>query len=77
MVVIDAAIRLIPGVLGDEQSAVAESLSKPGWLEYPQFTRPRVFRGLEVPEILLSGNHGAIADWRREQSELQSRKREN
>jgi tRNA (guanine37-N1)-methyltransferase len=77
MVVIDAAIRLIPGVLGDEQSAVAESHSQPGWLEYPQFTRPRVFRGLEVPEILLSGNHGAIADWRREQSELQSRKREN
>jgi tRNA (guanine37-N1)-methyltransferase len=76
MVVIDAAIRLIPGVLGDEQSAVDESHSQPGRLEYPQFTRPRVFRGLEVPEILLSGNHGAIADWRREQSQLQSRRQD-
>ncbi len=77
MVVIDAAIRLIPGVLGDEQSAVAESHSQPGWLEYPQFTRPRVFRGLEVPDILVGGNHGAIADWRRKQSELRSRTSEN
>lgn len=74
MVVIDSVIRLIPGVLGDEQSAVDESHSQPGRLEYPQFTRPRVFRGLEVPEILLSGNHSAVANWRREQSELRSRK---
>jgi tRNA (guanine37-N1)-methyltransferase len=74
MVVIDAVIRLIPGVLGDEQSAADESHSEEGRLEYPQFTRPRVFRGLEVPEILLSGNHQAIAKWRREQSELRSRK---
>lgn len=72
MVVIDSVIRLIPGVLGDEQSAADESHSEPGRLEYPQYTRPRVFRGLEVPEILLSGNHGAIADWRREQSKKQS-----
>ena len=77
MVVIDAVIRLIPGVLGDEQSAADESHSEPGRLEYPQFTRPRVFRGLEVPEILLSGNHGAIADWRREQSEKRSREHQN
>jgi tRNA (guanine37-N1)-methyltransferase len=74
MVVIDAVIRLIPGVLGDEQSAIDESHSEPGRLEYPQYTRPRAFRGLEVPEILLSGNHGAIANWRQEQSEARSRK---
>ena len=75
MVVIDAVIRLIPGVLGDEQSAADESHSEEGRLEYPQFTRPRVFRGLEVPEILLGGNHGAIAAWRREESEKRSRER--
>jgi tRNA (guanine37-N1)-methyltransferase len=73
MVVIDAVIRLIPGVLGDEQSAADESHSEPGRLEYPQFTRPRVFRGLEVPEVLLSGNHAAVAQWRREQSERRSK----
>ena len=74
MVVIDAVIRLIPGVLGDDQSAVDESHSEAGRLEYPQFTRPRNFRGLEVPEILLSGNHAAVAKWRREQSEKRSGK---
>jgi len=73
MVVIDAVIRLIPGVLGDEQSAADESHSEEGRVEYPQFTRPRVFRGLEVPEILLGGNHAAIARWRREQSEQRSK----
>jgi len=77
MVIIDAVIRLIPGVLGDEQSAADESHSEPGRLEYPQFTRPRNFRGLEVPEILLSGNHKAVADWRREQSEKRTRERHN
>ena len=75
MVVIDTVIRLIPGVLGDEQSAADESHSEEGRLEYPQFTRPRVFRGLEVPDVLLSGNHGAVARWRREQSELRSRRK--
>jgi tRNA (guanine37-N1)-methyltransferase len=75
MVVIDTVIRLIPGVLGDEQSAADESHSEDGRLEYPQYTRPRVFRGLEVPEILLSGNHQAVAKWRREQSDLRSRER--
>jgi tRNA (guanine37-N1)-methyltransferase len=74
MVIIDAVIRLIPGVLGDEQSAADESHSEEGRLEYPQFTRPRSFRGLEVPEILLSGNHGAVAKWRQEQSEKRSKK---
>jgi tRNA (guanine37-N1)-methyltransferase len=75
MVVIDTVIRLIPGVLGDEQSAADESHSEEGRVEYPQYTRPRVFQGLEVPEILLSGNHQAVAKWRREQSELRSRER--
>jgi tRNA (guanine37-N1)-methyltransferase len=73
MVLIDTVIRLIPGVLGDEASAADESHSEEGRLEYPQYTRPRVFRGLEVPEILLSGNHQAVAKWRQEQSELRSR----
>ena len=73
MVVIDAVIRLVPGVLGDESSAVDESHSEPGRLEYPQYTRPREFRGMAVPEVLLSGDHGAIARWRLEQSESRSR----
>lgn len=75
MVVIDAVIRLIPGVLGDEASAADESHSETGRIEYPQFTRPRNFRGLDVPDVLLSGNHQAIAKWRQQQSELRSRKR--
>jgi tRNA (guanine37-N1)-methyltransferase len=74
MVVIDTVIRLVPGVLGDELSAADESHSEEGRLEYPQYTRPRVFRGLEVPEVLLSGNHQAVAKWRREQSELRTRR---
>jgi tRNA (guanine37-N1)-methyltransferase len=74
MVVIDTVIRYVPGVLGDEGSVTEESHSEPGRLEYPQYTRPRVFRDMEVPEILLSGNHPAIARWRREQSELRSKK---
>jgi tRNA (guanine37-N1)-methyltransferase len=65
MVVMDAVIRLIPGVLGDSQSAVDESFGPDGGLEYPQYTRPRTFRSLSVPEILLSGDHAAIAEWRR------------
>jgi tRNA (guanine37-N1)-methyltransferase len=77
MVVIDTVIRLIPGVLGDEQSAADDSHSEPGRIEYPQFTRPRVFRGLEVPEVLLSGNHQAIAKWREEQSKLRSQRNTN
>ena len=66
MVVIDAVVRLIPGVLGDAQSAIDESFGPDGGLEYPQFTRPRVFRGLAVPEVLLSGDHSAIARWRQQ-----------
>jgi tRNA (guanine37-N1)-methyltransferase len=76
MVVIDTVIRLIPGVLGDEGSAADESHSAPGRIEYPQYTRPRVFRGLAVPEVLLSGNHGAVARWREEQSRLRTVNRE-
>lgn len=75
MVVIDSVIRLVPGVLGDEQSAADESHSEDGRLEYPQYTRPRVFRGLEVPDVLLSGNHQAVAKWRREQSDRRTRER--
>jgi tRNA (guanine37-N1)-methyltransferase len=66
MVVVDAVMRLIPGVLGDAESAVDESFGPDGGLEYPQYTRPREFRGRTVPEILLSGDHAAIARWRRE-----------
>jgi tRNA (guanine37-N1)-methyltransferase len=74
MVVIDTVIRFVPGVLGDDASAEEESHSVPGRLEYPQYTRPRVFRGMAVPDILLSGNHPAIARWREEQSEVRSRR---
>jgi tRNA (guanine37-N1)-methyltransferase len=67
MVVVDAVVRLIPGVLGSGESLLYESHTG-GLLEYPQYTRPEVFRSWSVPEILLSGNHGEIARWRREQS---------
>jgi tRNA (guanine37-N1)-methyltransferase len=66
MVVIDAVVRLIPGVLGDLQSVVDESFGPGGGLEYPQYTRPRVFRGRGVPDVLTSGDHAAIARWRSE-----------
>src|SRR5205814_7737920 len=61
MVVIDAVVRLIPGVLGDAQSAIDESFGPDGGLEYPQYTRPRVYRESAVPKVLLSGVHAAIA----------------
>jgi tRNA (guanine37-N1)-methyltransferase len=67
MVIIDAVVRLIPGALGDEDSAKDDSFSE-GLLEYPQYTRPEVFRGMKVPDILLSGDHKKIADWRKEQA---------
>src|SRR5262249_2744827 len=74
MVVIDTVVRYVPGVLGDADSVIEESHSdEPGRLEYPQYTRPRGFRGLTVRAILLGGDQGAIARWRREQSELRSR----
>jgi len=67
MVVIDAVSRLLPGVLGDDESSVDESFAA-GLLEYPQYTRPADFRGMSVPPVLLSGDHGRVAQWRREQS---------
>ncbi len=67
MVIIDAVVRKLPGVLGDEGSAVDESFYD-GLLEYPQYTRPAVFRDMQVPDVLRSGNHAAIDKWRREQS---------
>ncbi len=76
MVVVDAVIRLIPGVLGDEQSSHDDSFSTGNrLLEFPQYTRPREYRGLTVPEILLSGDHEAIARWRKEQSLERTRSR--
>jgi tRNA (guanine37-N1)-methyltransferase len=74
MVVVDAVTRLLPGVLGDEASAVDESFSH-GLLEYPQYTRPAEFRDMKVPEVLLSGNHAQIAQWRAEQARLRTRER--
>jgi len=74
MVVIDTVIRYVPGVLGDAESVKEESHSDPGRLEYPQYTRPRVFRGMAVPEVLVSGNHQEVARWRQQQSEARSRK---
>ena len=64
MAVIDSIVRLIPGVLGGETSAEIESFSDGDNYEYPQYTRPEEFRGMKVPDILLSGNHGEIAKWR-------------
>jgi tRNA (guanine37-N1)-methyltransferase len=66
LVLIDAVVRLLDGALGDEDSAADESFSE-GLLEYPHYTRPEEFRGMKVPEILLSGDHGKIAQWRKEQ----------
>lgn len=67
MAVIDAVVRLMPGVLGSEESGISESFSEDS-LEYPQYTRPEVYRGMKVPDVLLSGNHGEIERWRKEQS---------
>ncbi|MFM9965653.1 MAG: tRNA (guanosine(37)-N1)-methyltransferase TrmD [Planctomycetaceae bacterium] len=68
MLLIDSVIRLIPGVLGDETSHKYESFSDTGLLEHPQFTRPREFRGMTVPEVLLNGNHAEIQRWQDQQS---------
>ncbi|MFC4775418.1 tRNA (guanosine(37)-N1)-methyltransferase TrmD [Paenibacillus sp. GCM10023252] len=71
MVVIDSVVRLLPGVLGNETSAITDSFST-GLLEYPHYTRPAVYEGMEVPDILLSGHHSNIEAWRREQSLLRT-----
>jgi len=73
-VVIDAVVRLLPGVLGGEGAAAAESFMN-GGLEHPHYTRPAEYRGMSVPEVLRSGDHGAIARWRREQSEKRTAER--
>jgi tRNA (guanine37-N1)-methyltransferase len=75
MMVIDTVMRLVPGVLGDETSSKYDSFATQGLLEYPQYTRPREFRGMKVPETLLSGNHGEVARWREEQSLQRTRER--
>jgi tRNA (guanine37-N1)-methyltransferase len=74
MVVIDAVTRLLPGALGDDESARDESFSQ-GLLEYPHYTRPAEFRGMKVPEVLLSGNHAEIQKWRQEQAKLRTKLR--
>ena len=74
LVLTDAIVRLIPGVLGDDQSAVTESFEM-GLLDHPHYTRPVEFKGWEVPPVLLSGNHGAIASWRAEQAMEATKKR--
>jgi tRNA (guanine37-N1)-methyltransferase len=70
MVILDAIVRLLPGALGDDDSAKDDSFSEAvgGGLEYPQYTRPEVFRGMKVPDILLSGDHGKITLWRRQKA---------
>jgi tRNA (guanine37-N1)-methyltransferase len=74
MVVIDAVVRLLPGALGHEQGAADETFAH-GLLEFPQYTRPREFRGMSVPDVLLSGNHAAVAAWRMEQRKRRTRER--
>ena len=76
MVVIDTLVRLVPGVLGDERSNQEDSFSRANrLLEFPQYTRPREYRGRSVPEVLLSGDHGKIAVWRSEQSQQRTKER--
>ncbi|HUA68543.1 MAG TPA: tRNA (guanosine(37)-N1)-methyltransferase TrmD [Candidatus Saccharimonadales bacterium] len=76
MVVIDTVARLLPGVLGDDESSQYESFSLDmAGLEYPQYTRPAEFRGMKVPDILVSGNHAEIEKWRREQAQLRTKER--
>ena len=77
LAIIEAVVRLIPGVVGNPESLVEESHSVPGdaQLEYPNYTKPPLWRGRAVPEILLGGNHAAIANWRREQSVERTRER--
>ena len=73
MVMIEAITRLIPGVIGNPESLAEESHNSEGYLEYPNFTKPQEWRGISVPEILLSGNHAEIAKWRTEQAEKRAK----
>jgi tRNA (guanine37-N1)-methyltransferase len=75
MCVLDAVIRLLPGVLGSPESAVLDSFSEDGILDWPHYTRPEIFEGKRVPDVLLSGDHAKIEAWRRQQAQERSRKR--
>ena len=72
-VLCDAIIRLLPGALGDERSPADESFSNPNLLEAPAYTKPNEFRGLQVPDVLLSGHHGKIEEWKKEQALIRTR----
>jgi tRNA (guanine37-N1)-methyltransferase len=74
LVVVEAVTRLVPGVIGKEDSHRQDSFSEPGVLDHPHYTRPTAFRGMEVPEVLLSGNHAEIERWRREAAKDKSRR---
>ncbi len=74
MVIIDSVVRLLPGALGDDESAKQESFSQENLLDHPSYTRPVEFRGMKVPEVLLSGNHAEIEKWRRKMAEGKSKK---
>ena len=76
LIIIDSITRLLPGVLGGENSAAIEGFSDGDNLEYPQYTKPAEFRGMAVPEVLLSGHHGKIAEWRAEQSRLRTERKQ-
>lgn len=75
MIILETVMRLIPGLLGDDASAREDSFSRAGQLEFPQYTRPREYRGMQVPEVLLSGDHQEIARWRQTMSDLRTRER--
>jgi len=75
--VLDALIRLLPGVLGSPESAVLDSFTEEGILDWPHYTRPEVFEGKRVPKVLLSGDHAKIDAWRKEQSAIRSRLRQS
>lgn len=74
LVMIEAITRLLPGVLGNPESLAEESHVEEGFLEYPNYTKPKIWRGIEVPEVLLSGNHAAIAKWRADQAAKRAKK---
>lgn len=74
MIIVDSVTRLLPGALGDDESSQSESFSH-GWLEYPHYTRPAEFRGMKVPEVLLSGHHAEIAKWREQQARQRTAER--
>jgi tRNA (guanine37-N1)-methyltransferase len=75
LAIVEAVVRLIPGFMGNPESLTEESHGTDGLLEYPVYTKPASWRGLDVPEVLLSGDHGRVAAWRREQSEARTRER--